>query len=167
MLADLQVLQNTEGLKTSQFLQGSHEMAAELCIILLQGSCNPSRWPLVNGTALAAAQAAYMLVCQSPEDGMQSGVPQEACTYGHACCMLANRYIHDPSCCLQALNLLQAGSVRPAERLLHLLGCTHRLSDAVLLHRSSTLLHSGVHAQPCNGPAVLSDALSGEATVVC
>ena len=98
---------------------------------------------------------------------MQSEVPQEACTYGHACCMLANRYTHDPSRCLQALNLLQAGSVRPAERLLHILGCTHRLSDAVLLHRSSPLLNSGVHAQPCSGPAVLSDALSGEATVVC
>ena len=58
----------TKELTTSQHLQGSHEMAADLCIILMQESCIPSRSfgqrPLVNGTATAAAQAAYMLVCQ-------------------------------------------------------------------------------------------------------
>lgn len=91
---------------------------------------------------------------------MQSEVPREGMH-------IRAWYIHDPSRCLQALNLLQAGSIRPAERLLCLLGCTHRLSDAILLHRSSTLLHPGVQAQPCNGPAVLLAALSREATIVC
>ena len=63
---------------------------------------------------------------------------------------------------MQALQLIQIGSVQSADALSRRFGCVIRLSDSVLLHRTVPSLQAASKASPSQGPAVLPDALPGE-----
>ena len=67
---------------------------------------------------------------------------------------------------MQALQLIQIGSVQSADALSRRLGCVIRLSDAVLLHRTVPSLQAASKASPSQGPAVLPDALPGELDLI-
>lgn len=130
-------------------LQGSHELAADMCLEILLGSHNPSTLPL--STLQAATQSFYLLVrhrdilsvCWS-----QSMIVQRRVLFNDICS------------CMQALRLLQAGSTQPADRLLCCLGCTHRLADTILLYSTLPKPQSG-STLPDAIPAVLITALPG------
>ena len=82
--------------------------------------------------------------------------------------MLRTMYSSLCLCCMQALQLLQVGSVHLADALLQCLGCTYRLADAILLHRTASRLQHPRSMQPLSqGAGVLPDALPGEAHVAC
>ena len=65
-------------------------------------------------------------------------------------------------CCTQALQLIQVGSMRSADALLHCLGCTRRLADAILLYEAAKPVQAESSGLLSHSAQVLPDALPGE-----